>query len=298
MKLPNLLIIGAMKAGTTSLYVDLTSHPQAFRGESKEPHALCDEHVLTDAGREQYAALYASAGSSELIIDASTHYSKRPDFENVAQRAVEVLPEGFKVVYMIRHPIKRIISQHHHEFTAGLVGPCIDDEVRKHSRFVDYSRYAYQLQPWLDAIGADRIRLVKFEDYTTSRAEIVRDLVQFMGVSEFTLPRLESKAYNKTDGKPVRSRFWDYVFHSSVYRRALRNALPPTLRLSLMQWLLPKGSLRPADPNPETIMWLRGKLAGDVAALQQFLGTDVPLWDDFGPAAKCLTADSVGASNT
>ena len=50
MPLPNLLLIGAMKAGTTSLYVDIASHPAAFLPENKEPMSLCYDDVLTPAG--------------------------------------------------------------------------------------------------------------------------------------------------------------------------------------------------------------------------------------------------------
>ena len=89
-----------------------------------------------------------------IRCDASTAYSKRPDFEGVPERAVAVLPAGFKVIYMVRHPIERIVSQHHHAHFAGEVGASIDDAVRQHDRFIHYSRYAYQLEPWLEAVGS------------------------------------------------------------------------------------------------------------------------------------------------
>lgn len=295
MKLPNVLIIGAMKAGTTSLYVDLTSHPRVFRSETKEPHALCSDDVLGESGRRSYGSLYDSAETDQLVVDASTNYSKLPDYEDVAARAVEALPDGFKVIYMVRHPIRRIVSQHHHEFTAGLVGPGIDEEVRKHPRFVDYSRYAFQLKPWLDLVGPDRIHVVRFEDYTDSRDLVLKKLCQFLDLDTDSLAVKKDKVYNKTDRKPVRNRFWDSVFHSPVYRRVFRRALPPTLRISLMQWLLPKGSLRPAEPNPETIEWLRGKLGGDVAQFQEMLGLTAPLWKDFA-APTSTSACTSGAS--
>jgi Sulfotransferase domain len=281
MRLPNFLIIGAMKAGTSSLYMDLSSHPQVFRAESKEPDSLCRDDVLSTSGLRAYGELYRRAREDQLIVDASTGYSKRPDYEAVVKRAVKVLPVGFKVIYIVRHPIRRIVSQHHHENTAGLVGPCIDEEVRRHPRFINYSRYAFQLEPWLETVGRDRIQVIKFEDYVDRRDDVLKNLCQFLGLDHKQLAIEEDKAYNKTEGKPVRNRFWDVVFHSPVYRRVFRRALSPRFRLSLMSWLLPKGSLRPADPTPETIAWLRENLEEDMTKLQSLLEYDMPLWEDF-----------------
>ena len=72
MLLPNLLIIGAMKSGTTGLYMDLATHPGVFLGDDKEPHALRDDSVLTEQGRAQYAAYYAGARSETATARPAT----------------------------------------------------------------------------------------------------------------------------------------------------------------------------------------------------------------------------------
>ena len=280
MQLPNLLIIGAMKAGTTSFYMDLTDHPGVYRAEDKEPHALCSDEVLTPAGKQSYAAHYATATASQITIDASTAYAKRPDFEGVAERAVETLGSDFKIIYIVRHPLKRIISQHHHEFTAGTVGRDINQEVRQHPRFLAYSRYAYQLEPWIQAVGTERILVLPFEEYVQQREKSLANVCEFLGIDAQLFPKSEASAYNKTSGKPVRNRFWDIVFHSGVYRQFVRRILSPQLRLTLMKWFLPKGSLQPEDPTPETLDWLKNQLTEDVLQLQAVLGLDEPLWED------------------
>ena len=182
MQLPNVLIIGSMKAGTTSLYMDLAAHPDVFFTGDKEPHFLCNDKVLTTEGLQEYAGLYKTAEES-TIVDASTGYTKCPDYEGVAARAARVLPEGFKVIYLVREPIERIISQHYHEYSRGEVGADINQAVREHPRYVHYSRYAYQLEPWIEEIGLDRIRVVGFEDYTGDRRGVVSQLYGFLGVT-------------------------------------------------------------------------------------------------------------------
>jgi hypothetical protein len=298
MPLPRLLIIGAMKAGTTGLYMDLAPHPQVFLGHDKEPHALCHDAVLTAAGRAAYEAIYAKAEPGQLCCDASTGYSKRPDFEGVAQRAVEVLPEGFKVAYVVRHPIDRIISQHHHEHAEGKVGPSIDEAVRQHRRYIQYSQYRYQLEPWIEAVGRERIQVIRFEDYVDCRSETVRRLGEFAGLDPNGCLIEDGRVYNKSQGKPVKTKFWHAVQHNRAYRRFLRPLAPLKLRLAIRQALFPKAREPLAPPSPETVAYLRGELAEDVRRLEGWLGRTSPLWDDFDGYAEAIGAAGTAARHS
>jgi hypothetical protein len=281
MPLPNVLIIGAMKAGTTSLYMDLATHPQGFLAQDKEPHALTSDHVLTARGRAEYEAIYASARPDQIRCDASTGYTKRPDVEGAAQRALQVLPAGFKVVYAVRHPIDRIVSQHHHEHAEGRVGPSIDDEVRRHSRYVQYSRYSYQLQPWLEAVGRQRICVIRFEDYVASRQEELARLCDFLGYATPPQVSAEPEVYNKSSGKPVKTKFWNAIQHNGAYRKLLRPLTPVKFRLAVQRLLLPKAPDRLPPPSPDTRAFLYDALREDMGRFGKLLKTDEPFWPDF-----------------
>lgn len=280
MRLPNVLLIGAMKAGTTGLYMDLGEHPDVFLCGDKEPHALCSDDVLSEAGRREYASRYAAA-RERILIDASTGYTKRPDQEGMAERARALLDENFLVIYVVRHPIDRILSHYHHELSIGQAGPSVDEEVRTSPRFVNYSRYAYQLQPWVDAIGLQRIRVVRFEDYKDHRLEVIAQLQGFLGLSPSCSSVDVDKVYNKSHGKPIRNRFWSAIYANSYYRNWLRPWLPMKLRLKIRDHLLPKAPERSSELLPETDRWLRTILTDDVAQLSKLVNRGVPLWDDF-----------------
>lgn len=269
MPLPNVLIIGAMKAGTTSLYMDIADRRGAFLAQDKEPHALCHDDVLAPAGRAAYEANYANAPAGALCCDASTGYAKRPDFDGVVERAMRVLPAGFKAIYLVRHPIERIISQHHHEHTEGLVGPSIDEEVRRHDRYVQYSRYAYQLEPWMEQLGPERLRVVRFEDYVNRRRETVRELLGFVGLTVEDEAGPAGRVYNKSQGKPVTSPRWEALRQSGAYRRWLRPLAPPKLRLALQRLILPKATAQLAPPSEQTLSFLQDALRGDVSQLER-----------------------------
>lgn len=281
MPLPTVLIIGAMKAGTTSLYMDLVGHPQVFMPGDKEPHALSKDEVLSPSGLAQYETIYAKARENQICCDASTGYSKRPDIEGVAERAVRVLPADFKVIYVVRHPIDRIISQHHHEHFEGHVGPSIDEEVRRHPRYVQYSRYRYQLEPWIAAVGLPRIQVIRFEDYIAARREVVESVLEFVGLRpENGLPA-EQRVYNKSRDKPVKGPFWNFIQHHPFYRRYLRPFAPPKLRLAVRDAVLSRAIATLAPPQSETIEYLRQSLVEDARGLSDLLKLDRPMWPDF-----------------
>lgn len=281
MRFPDVLFIGAMKCGTTSLYMDLAQHPQVFLSEDKEPRALCSDEVYTAHGQARYAAIYSSASANQVCIDASTDYSKLPDIQGVAKRALDLLPKGFKVIYVVRHPIDRIISQHYHEYSRGEVGSDINLAVREHPRFINYSRYAYQLEPWIEAVGRECIKVVLFEDYTEKRTEIVEDLYRFLGFPENLVTPDSSKVYNKSEGKPVLNSFWSNVYGNWMYRKVLRPLIPLIVRTRIRELVLPRAPERPAPLSQETKQWLKSNLTTDVANLYEIQQIHDPWWNDF-----------------
>jgi hypothetical protein len=301
MSLPSVLIIGAMKAGTTSLYMDIVDRAGGFLAQDKEPHALCSDDVLTPEGLAAYQSLYAKAQPGALCCDASTGYAKRPDFEKVAERASRTLPGDYKAIYIVRHPIDRIVSQHHHEHTAGLVGPSIDEEVRRHARYIQYSRYAYQLDPWLAELGPERLHVVLFEDYASRRRAVVSEVLRFLGLPDQSEAADDAPIYNKSRGKPVKGKLWQAIRYSTVYRRLLRPLAPPKLRIALQRMILPKATAELAPLAAETRTYLQEALREDVAALEKFIGRPTG-WEGFGQeeghAARAGVSDSIENQTT
>lgn len=281
MRLPNLLIIGAMKSGTTGVFMDLCRHPRVFVPQDKEPHALISDNVLTDQGRAAYAEHYQTATQGQLLCDASTVYSKRPDIEHVARRAVAVLPNNFRVVYLVREPIDRIVSHHYHEYIEGTVDFDIDTVVRTQPRLLNYSRYAYQLEPWREAIGNERIRVVRFEDYTSQRGETIAQLCKFLELPLDELPSADSTVHNRSEEKTVKTKFWQTIQESGWYRFGVRRLLSPRLRTQLLKRFLPQGPERPAPPSEETLAWLRTQLRDDVRQISAIAGSSEPLWPGY-----------------
>src|SRR3954447_530769 len=101
--LPNFVIIGTMKGGTTSLYHYLRHHPQVFMTETKELHYFVADKNLS-RGLDWYERNFAGAGDAVAVGEASPDYTKYPIHADVPKRMADVMPWA-RLVYVIRNPV-------------------------------------------------------------------------------------------------------------------------------------------------------------------------------------------------
>ena len=160
--LPTFIVIGAMKAGTTSLARYLDEHPDVFVCNPKEPQFFIESGTW-DRGVAWYRELFAGGRDSIARGEASTDYSKLPRHSGVVDRIAAVAPDT-RIVYSVRDPIERIRSHYVHEVAhMGLRQP-LADAVRDDPNYVDFSRYAYQIAPYRERFGDERVQIVTSED--------------------------------------------------------------------------------------------------------------------------------------
>lgn len=241
MTLPRFLIIGAMKAGTTTLYEDLRAVPGLWLSPQKEPEDLVHPAVETPEGRARYARKYAGCPAGALAGDASTAYAKRPTYEGVAERARRVLGQDLRILYMIREPVDRILSQYHHLWGLELEQRPLNRAVLEDEQYLCYSRYDWQLAPWRAAFGDDRVLVLRFEDYLADRAGTLARICGFLGVSP-PAQAPEDTHRNRSEGKRValEGSLLRRVERSQLYPFLVKPLLPVALRDRLKALLLPQ----------------------------------------------------------
>jgi hypothetical protein len=106
--LPEFMIIGAAKAGTTALNEYLSQHPQIFMCPLKEPQFFSTD-VIYERGLAWYEGLFADAKSGQICGEASTSYTFFPSTPLTPQRIHQAIP-NVKLIYLIREPVSRIQS--------------------------------------------------------------------------------------------------------------------------------------------------------------------------------------------
>jgi hypothetical protein len=184
--LPNLVVIGAMKCGTTALHRYLDSHPQVGMAAQKEvdffvgdgPAAVGAESAgdrtlgQWHRGWEWYASLFEP--SKPVRGEASPGYTS-PDQPQVAERMASRMP-GVRLVLVVRDPLRRAVSQYHHHRRDGTEKrPLAEALLDTGSQYIARSRYHDRLRPYLAHFPAKQILVVVQERLLDDRrAELSR----------------------------------------------------------------------------------------------------------------------------
>lgn len=254
-QLPDFLIIGAMKAGTTTLYRDLEPHPQIFLPQEKEPETLVRLGNDHTAIAKDYQSLFRGSQEHQLRGEASTAYTKRPEHEGAASRAFALCGNELKLIYLMREPVSRMISHYRHEYGLRMIDLPMEEAFNNDHRYFDFGRYAYQLEPWLAKFPAENFLFLSFEEYVTDRSKTLEKVCDFLGIDFALLPQPdEEKAYNRSDGKFVAIGIMGRFVRSAVYQRGIKRMLPRGVREWAMSALLPKARKAGASlPNHEKL---------------------------------------------
>jgi Sulfotransferase domain len=177
--LPNLIVIGGLKCGTTSLHHYLNLHPQISMSRPKELNFFVAE-LNWDLGPEWYASHFDR--SAPVRGETSPHYTNVPSFEGVAERMHSLIPDA-RIVYMVRDPIDRMLSHYLHNLGAGYEPRPLEQALEAPgATYMPRSRYAMQLEPYLERFDRDRLLIVANEELANQREPTVQRVFEFCGV--------------------------------------------------------------------------------------------------------------------
>jgi hypothetical protein len=177
--LPDFLIVGAMKCGTTTLATQLAHQPGVFMTTPKEPNFFSDDEVWA-RGAAWYRGLFAAAAPGDLRGEASTHYTKLPTHPETLARMAGLVSAP-KIVYMIRNPVERTVSHYIHEWSQGTMSGDPVTVFAHHPELVEYGCYGLQIAPYVDRFGAEAVLLTSLEQLTAAPAAELGRIGAFLG---------------------------------------------------------------------------------------------------------------------
>lgn len=267
-----LMIIGAMKAGTTSLFHILESHPDICGSFTKEPNYFC----TAGADRvtiEDYDDLWPEAESRDYryLMEASACYTKPPQSHGVAE-AIKARGMKVKFIYCVRDPIERIQSQVNWAIKfswfdpkASLTGP----------RYSEPSRYYKQLSAYLELFPKEDFHIVDFQELAKNPREVGAGICDFLGLPDAIDYATTEQVRNATKKETTAERF--------MLRNALANKVFKRLPYRVRRWLresvltkFPEAPKITIDPASERE--LRAALADDMDQFKDAFGVDVAKW--------------------
>jgi len=255
MTLPTFLVVGAMKAGTTALHDYLGRQPGVFVSEPKELDFFRSDGTW-DRGIEWYESQFVRAAGARAIGESSPNYSKRHSDPLVASRIAAVVPRA-RIVYLVRHPIDRIVSMYRHLAGDGLERRPFADAVLGDPDYVDTSRYAYQLEAFLAHFDRSQVLVVASEDLRDHRAETVLRVLDHIRATGDGEPVGLDREPNRTEERRVPRRWGGGLMGSKPVTRVLDRSWRlrgVVHRLSTRRAAVPHVSV---PPEVESELWRR-----------------------------------------
>jgi len=321
--LPNFFIVGAPKAGTTSLWTCLDQHPQIFMCPLKEPSYFASElrpENFTDEMRpridremralqrylhgdlrtkrfgglvsnwEEYLSLYRNAGDERAIGEATASYL----WSATAARNIAARIPHARIIINLRNPVDRAYSQYLQMLTAGVFRgtfrellaaslDCRDQRLGITWPLLDYGRYAPQLERYFSEFPRSQIHISYYEELQRSPQRLMAQLLTFLGVDADFVPDLSRRHHEPS---VPRLNTLAYLLKRSGAWPYLRRLAPAPLGPRLRSLAVRGGrslQMRPADRA-----FLTNYYREDIARLAVLLNRDLSCWLDAGEAAPLL----------
>jgi hypothetical protein len=268
------LLIGSSKSGTTSLYEYLIEHPDISPCAEKEPNFFAsDDHW--ERGWDWYRSLWPD-NAGLILLEGTTLYTWYPLLPNAAARIKDVADErdcDFRFLYVMRDPIER--AESHVTYSATLGHGYPDDPVGN-PWLMEVSRYAKQLDQYVERFGRDRLHLLTLEDLKADPQREVRSICSFLNVSpDYDFDA--GQAHNRTEGKTVNSSLWNWLRDFGGLRSLVRR-IPIEYRGVIRDWFNPT-----VDENfqltPDQRRRFIDALSGDLQRLETVYEVDTSSWN-------------------
>jgi len=225
---PDFIIIGAMKCATSTLEAQLKRQDGIFMTEPKEPNYFgSDENYAR--GPAWYGALYAGAGAHDLRGEASTDYTKWPTYPAAPERMARDFPD-LKLIYLMKHPIERLISHYMHEWSMGTVSASIDRAIEQQPTLRQYGFYARQLEPYFENFGPARILPVFAARFRSHPMETLGAVCQHIGYDHAPVWHDHVSQINVSTERLRMGRVGRFVIESPTLAGLRRRLLPASVR--------------------------------------------------------------------
>jgi len=187
--LPNLVVIGAQKCGTSALHYYLGQHPEIWMSKPKELNFFIKKRNW-ERGLDWYESHFRA--ERKVLGEASPNYTNYPRFKGVAHRMHTVLPDA-RLIYMVRDPIDRIVSAYLHNRNKGRIDAPLEEVVTaRGSTYLRRSRYHRQVRRFMRYYPKSQLLIVEREDLLDERRETLAGVFRFLGVDDaFWTPKYE-----------------------------------------------------------------------------------------------------------
>jgi len=217
-RLPNLIVVGAQKCGTTSLHYYLGLHPEIFMAKEKELNYFVEEFNW-GKGIDRYRSHFRE--SARILGESSPAYTNFPVYQGVPERMHATIPEA-KLIYILRDPIERILSHYMHSWASGTENRPLTEALEdvESSPYVSRSMYYRQLEQYLPYFPDSRILIIAAEALLHGdRGKTLEKVYSFLNLDSSFQSRKFAFSWHESRFKRKKTWLGEYLERSSLKRR-------------------------------------------------------------------------------
>lgn len=294
--MPNFIILGAAKSGTTALYHYLKQHPQiylspiketeffAFEGEELNFQGPKDLPRLSITTLEDYQAQFKDVGDETAIGEASPVYlysSKAPEIIH------NYLPDA-KLIVILRDPIERAYSQFLMFIRDGREPlqnfmQAVDEEDTRIAQnwawgwhYLQLGLYHQQLKRYFERYPQEQIKIYLYEELKSNSAGVLKDIFDYLEVDDTFIPNTSVK--HNISGIPQNKLIQSWLYEKNIIKKIVKPFLPEKLRKDIFIKLKKKQTLRKPELSSEVRQPLLPFFQEDILRLQELIGKDLSGW--------------------
>lgn len=304
MTLPNFLVVGAAKAGTTTIYDMLVQHPEVGMSIMKEPNFFSDGWPKWAKTLDEYKQLFSHCSGKKAIGEASPFYFSDPES---AERIKSTLGEDTKIIIFLRNPAKRTYSHwayaryiynreplSFHQALEKEDERAFADSTHKLKhyysgifRYVWISMYSDKVQHFLEIFGKNNVKVVVLEEFVKNPKKLFQDICQFLEIDPLFIPILTKSNPAGESAAPGLTNLISAINQSNIFNTLYRN-LPFKLKIVIFNFgnavfealRRPRHSTLAVDEQLDEITYksLMKRFMTDIRKLEKLLGRDLSVW--------------------
>ena len=273
--LPNFLIIGAMKAATTSIAVHLNEHPDIFIPDEKELHFFVKE-VNWSKGIEWYQSFF-NGRQEKYLAESSTMYTWYPSYKGIPERIKEILPE-VKLIYICRHPIERAFSDYMRCYLLRTETRSINCAITTDSAYITRSLYYLQLEEYLKYFDKKNILILCFDEICNDVSTVLLKIYNFLDVKENFISDKIMKQFNVTSKNPFCPDYFIRLRQYIPFYNSVVSILPLGFKKALMSLMTReyRGNKALTDLDKKNYHCIVPVVKEDILKFDKYIANSVP----------------------
>ncbi len=276
-RLPNIVIVGASKSGTTSMLNYLGVHPEIAVSTEKEMRFFQDPDLRNWVGvyQEHFPV------GTRYRAEATPVYSQAPSFPGVVDRMADLVPDA-KLIYLVRDPIDRIIAEYVEQIQWRAAGESLEERLRSAADPANYlvaaSRYATQLRDYQRRFAGEQILVIDLADLSADVVAVMGEVFDFLGLDRPAMSPADFGLFNTRDEKRAFPEWLIRLRRGPIIRAMHRMPERPRKYISELAWRRLRSPVERPELSEQSRRVLQEVLAPEVEDLRKLTGRRFATW--------------------